>query len=148
MNTAEIISFLNSLAARGMAVTISPSRMLQVRPGSLLTGEDRARLRVGAAAILAQLDATVATADIIAIRGSEPWNGGVARKLMDEADELVAQLGVDGRHSDIQLAAAMVCSASATRDMGTLRLACREFEVAVCKLARRLQPRRDHHAVC
>ena len=142
MSTAEITRYLGVLAARGITVAASPSRTLQARPGSLLTDDDRARLRECAGAILAHLGTPVTNAGTITLSGNEPWNSGVALKLMEEADALVERFGVDGRHPDVQLAAALVCSARAAKDMETLRLACREFEVALRRLAAHAHPRR------
>ncbi|MCI0703589.1 MAG: hypothetical protein L0241_21115 [Planctomycetia bacterium] len=65
------------------------------------------------------------------LTGLEPWHTPTALALMHEADGLVGELGVDGRHPAIQSAADVVVNAHATRDLKTVRFAVAEFERVV-----------------
>ncbi len=60
-----------------------------------------------------------------------PWNQQEVSKRTRAADELVARLHVDGRDPEVQRAAAMVVSATATRDMEVLVYALAEFNLTV-----------------
>jgi hypothetical protein len=68
------------------------------------------------------------------LSGPDLWDGRIAIRLMHDADALVGRLGVDGRHPRVQGTAAVV-SASATRDMETLRFAVAEFAALFRALA-------------
>src|SRR5262245_61881782 len=60
---------------------------------------------------------------------------GEAMRLMESADELVEQLGVDGRHPLIAAATAELCSAFANRDTARVRSGVAEFMALVRSLA-------------
>ncbi len=126
---------LNTLAARGVAVGLTTAGTLQVRSASLLTLEERAWLRANAGAIVAHLKDVTAPGQPVALSGNERWDARVALKLMADADVLVVQLGVDGRHPLVKDAGALVVSAHATHDLEALRYAVAEFVVVVRRLA-------------
>lgn len=136
MTSADIADGLGALAGRGIAVSVAPSGLLQVRPASYLTRAERVWLRGHAGAILAHLGATPGGRDARP-SGSAPWDLGAALRLTHGADSLVGQLGVDGRHPRVQDAAAAVVGALATRDMETLRFAVAEFVAVVRELPRK-----------
>ena len=135
-SSTDICNKLDALAAQGIAVTVSASRTLQVRPGSQLDEVDREWLRAHAGAILAHLGDAFGVSINGTLSGNEPWDGRVALKLIDEADVTVERSGVDGRHPAVKDAAAMVTSAFATRDLETLRFAVSELTLVVRQLAR------------
>ena len=118
---------ITHLRARGFTLTIVAGS-LRVRPASTLTQDDRDAIRGGLPALIAAL--TV----------GEPWDGREAIRLMSDADALVEQLGMSGRHPAIQNAAAVVSSAYATRDLETVRFACSAFAVTVRELAASAHP--------
>lgn len=141
MTPTDITAALIAFAERGIAVTVSPSGTLQVRPASALAPEDREWLGTNAGAILVHLEAAVAPTRTATLSGREPWDVRVALKLTTDADALVAQLGVDGRHPTVVDAAATVVSAYETHDLETIRFAVAEFVVAVRERARRTTER-------
>jgi len=134
---AEMHDRLAALAFRGITLAIAPSGALHVRPASLLTGDDRAWLRIHAAPVVAHLSHAAASADITQLSGNEPWDSRVALALMRAADAMVEHLGVDGRRPEIRAAAALVGSAFAAHDLETVRFACSEFGVVVRAVAAR-----------
>jgi hypothetical protein len=122
-------ALIRDLQARGFSLAVAGGA-LRVRPTSGLTPADRAAIRAHLPALLAEL--TAATAIPGAASGVGPaWHPAEARRLMAEADGLVEQLGVDGRHPRITAAAALVASAYATRDLETVRFAVAEFTATV-----------------
>jgi hypothetical protein len=108
-------ALLATLSRRGFTVR-AVGGFISVIPASELTADDREAIRQRRDELLAVLSP------------AEPWNLDTAIRLMDEADALVEQLSVDGRHPAIA-AAAMVSSAFATRDRETVRFAVAEFAV-------------------
>ena len=60
-----------------------------------------------------------------------PWDQQEVSKRTRASDELVAHLHVDGRDPEVQRAASVVESATATGDMEVLKYALAEFDVAV-----------------
>ena len=141
----ELTSKLHTMAGRGVVVAVSPVGTLQVRPGSLLTSDERVWLRANTGAILAHLAHPGAKNAIVTLSGNEPWNLRVAIELMHEADGLIGRLGVDGRHPEVVDAAAVVSSAFATRDLETVRLAVAEFAVVVHAVALRARRQKQPH---
>ena len=140
-STDGVTDTLNEFRARGVVVSVSPAGKLQVRPASLLTLEERGWVIAHANEILARLTGAAANTDVT-LSGNEPWNRRVAIKLMADADALVERLGVNGRHPDVRNAAAMVASASDTRDLETLRFAVTEFKLVVREVAHRATKRK------
>ena len=63
--------------------------------------------------------------------GPVAWNQREVSKRTRASDELVVHLHVDGRDPEVQRAASMVESATATGDMEVLKYALAEFDVAV-----------------
>ena len=121
MSASELV---DALRARGVTLSVANGR-LEVRPASALTDPDRALIRVHVTDLLAALNPTT----------GEPWNAAVARRLMYDADTLVGQLGVDGRHPEVTNAAARAVNVSATRDLPALRLAVARFGAIVRRIA-------------
>jgi len=97
---------------------------LSVSPATALTAGDREAIRERRDELLAVLSP------------AEPWNLATAIRLMHDADTMVEQLGVSGRHPAVADLAAMVVSAFATRDMETVRFAVTEFTTLIGRLAR------------
>jgi hypothetical protein len=116
---------LADLSRRGITVRPVVGR-LGVSPTSTLSDEDRAAIREHRAGLLALLTPV-----------AEPWDQREALRLMFDADTLVERLRVDGRHPDIQAAAAIVSSAYETCDLKAVRFACSEFMVLVRRVADR-----------
>jgi hypothetical protein len=111
-------ALLTEFARRGLTLRAVAGR-LSVSPATALTVNDREVIREHRDELLAVLSPV------------EPWNLAMAIRLMHDADALVEQLGVSGRHPAIADAAAMVTSAHATRDMETIRFAVAEFALFV-----------------
>jgi hypothetical protein len=115
-------AILADFARRGFAFRAVADR-LRISPASALTTADREVIRERRTELLAILTPAAT------------WNQEEAIRLMHEADSLVEQLGVSGRHPAVADAAAMVVSAFATRDMETVRFAVSEFAVVVRRVA-------------
>jgi hypothetical protein len=126
MSARELV---NALSARGIALSVVEGR-LQARPASALTPQDRDAIR----SVLTDLVALLIP--VPALTGPEPWDPAVAIQLMHDADSLVAQADLDGRHPVLVDAAGMVQDAYFTRDLGTLRFAVTEFAFAVRNVTR------------
>jgi hypothetical protein len=126
-------ALLADFARRGFTLRAASGR-LSVSPASALTAADREAVRQRRDELLALL------------ARAEPWDLPTALRLMHDADSLVEQLGVSGRHPAVAAAAATVASALTTRDMETLRFAVAEFAAVVRELARKQSPpARDDH---
>jgi hypothetical protein len=125
-------ALLADFGRRGLALRASADRLC-VSPASALTESDRGAIRQHRDELLALLSP------------AEPWDAEAALRLAHDADSLVGQLGVSGRHPAVADAAAMVVSALATRDMETLRFAAAEFAAVVRELTRKqtARARRD-----
>src|SRR5436190_8544973 len=93
---------LEALAARGIAVTVSPAGRLRVSPASLLTDDDRTHLREHAGELLASLTRPPDTPP--PLTGRESWNQAEVSRLLVEADELPARFGVSGLHPGVRAA--------------------------------------------
>ena len=115
-------ALLAGLSNRGFTLRAVSGR-LAVSPATSLTAADRDAIYERRNELLAILSP------------GEPWNPGVAIRLMHDADTLVEEMGVSGRHPAIADAAATVTSAFATRDMETLRFAMSEFVSVVRRVA-------------
>jgi len=115
-------AILADFARRGFTLRAVAGR-LSVSPATALTVADRKVIRQRRNELLTILSL------------GEPWYQKTAIRLMHDAEALVEGRGEDGRHPAITNAAAIVCSAYRTRDMETLRFACREFEATVRGLA-------------
>jgi hypothetical protein len=133
------ITQIQSLRARGISF-VAVGGSLHVSPATRLTSDDRAYIHDHAAEILKQLSNPPVDSIPTRITGNSPWDTRIALQLMADADALVEQLGVNGRHPAITDAAAMVASANATRDMETLRFSVAEFTVVVRSVARGRYP--------
>jgi hypothetical protein len=120
-------ALLVDFTRRGFTLRAVAGR-LAVSPAAGLTANDRDTLREHRLKLLAFLSP------------AEPWNQEVAVRLIYDADTLVEQSGVSGRHPAVVEAAAMVTSAFALRDLETLRLAVAEFAVLIRQLARERIP--------
>jgi hypothetical protein len=110
-------------ARRGFTLRAVAGR-LSVSPATALTTTDRETIRERRNELLSVLSP------------GEPWDLVTAVRLMHEADTLVVQLGVSGRHPAVVAASAMVTSAFATHDLETVRFAVSEFAVLIRRLAR------------
>jgi hypothetical protein len=117
-------ALLADFARRGLTLRATAGR-LSVSPASALTATDREAIRQRRDELLALLSR------------AEPWDLPAALRLTHDADSLVGQLGVSGRHPAVADAAAAVVSALATHDMETLRFAVAEFAAVVGELARK-----------
>lgn len=76
----------------------------------------------------------------VTLHGPIPWDQQEVSRRTRAADELVVHLHVDGRHPEVQRAAAMVVSATATRDMEVLVYAITEFNLTARRVAKRSAP--------
>lgn len=130
MSSRTVPDMLAALAARGLAVSVSPARTLLVRPSAALTSADRAWLRAHAGAAVEHL-APVGPR----IVGAEPWDARVLGALVACADALAEQLQVSGLHQAVRAAAEAVASAWATGDAETVRFAVSEFRATVQRVA-------------
>lgn len=130
-------TILADLRDRGLSLRVEEGQ-LRVRPKALLTPADREGIRAVLPEILAALSPDDHLASPIVLPRSpvaEVWDQAEAIRLVGDADDLVAQRGVDGRLPVVVAAAATVASAYAIRDMETVRFAVAEFTVLVRQLA-------------
>jgi hypothetical protein len=123
--------FIDALRHRGITLLAVKGKLF-VRPSPLLTNEDRDAIRGNVMELVAALAAERQSAleDGVEVT-SATWDQSVALRLMFDADTLVEQLAVDGRHPEIAAAAARVCDAHLARDARTLHQALSEFEMIV-----------------
>ena len=141
MNATDLIGKLDALAARGIAVAVSSSGTLQVRPAALLTADDREWLRAHAGVVMAHLE-SIAVSPRAALSGNEWWDSAVALALMSETDSLVAESGVPGTDPIIRAAAGRGVEAHRLRDARGVRDACRTIRERVERLTQ-TPPERD-----
>lgn len=130
MSARPVLEMLAALAARGLAVSVSPARTLLVRPSAALTSADRAWLRAHAGAAVEHLVPVVPS-----IVGDEPWDARALGALVARADAMAEHLQVSGLHPAVRAAADAVASAWATGDAETVRFAVSEFCATVQRVA-------------
>jgi hypothetical protein len=126
MTATELIE---TLSKRGIVLSVTGGR-LEVRPASALTAPDRAAIGKRLADLIAALSPAPS------LSGLEPWDRAIAIQLMHDADTLVAESGLDGRHPALVAAGEVVFSAFAARDLETVRFAVAEFAVEIRRVTR------------
>jgi len=128
VSTTEII---HALRCRGITLLAVEGKLV-VRPATGLTSDDRDAIRSNVPELVAALAAERQLASQVEVEvGSESWDQSAALRMLFDADTLVEQLEVDGRHPEIAAAAARVSDAFVAHDMPALRRALGEFETAV-----------------
>jgi hypothetical protein len=131
MSTLAIIA---NLQGRGLSLTVVGDQ-LHIHPKVLLTEGDRGAIRTHLREIITSLAASGPGKRSIGSTTGRPtgiaWDLSEAMRLMTEADDLVSQYAIDGRHPTVLEAAAVVGSAYASQDWETFQFALAEFRVAV-----------------
>lgn len=128
MSTTEII---RTLRRRGLTL-LAVEGKLMVRPATGLTTDDREAIRGKVPELVAALSAERPLTPQVEVEVvSESWDQSAALRMLFDADTLVEQLAVDGRHPEIAAAAARVSDAHLARDARTLRRMLSEFETVV-----------------